>query len=114
LVGTPVAHPSGLPRYRDTPLAEAIASAASGRFLVEAEYRIGPAFEAALGIDAYRARYGLDFTAVRPDLIEVCAPGRFSRTVRPDGDVADLAPDDARLQLRVIDVKLTAAPSPPY
>src|SRR4051794_8759830 len=73
-VGTAVPPDAGLPRYANVALQTAIASAADGRFLVEAEYTIGPAFEAALGIADYRPRFSLDYTAVRPDIIAVYGP----------------------------------------
>lgn len=114
LVGTLDERAEGPPRYRPTPLATVLPAAAPGRFLVEAEYAIGPAFEAALGIASYRARFQLDYAQVRPDLLIVYPPGHFGRRVRPDGTTAPLVPEDARLQLRVVDVKLTAAQSPPY
>lgn len=115
LIGRPKFHAaSGQTRYEAVPLATALAQATVGQFLVEAEYPVGPAFQRALGIADFRERFGLAWGLVRPDLIELRPPGSFPQAVRPDGDVCDLAPDDPRVQLRVIDIKLTAEPSPPY
>ncbi|HLI27831.1 MAG TPA: AAA domain-containing protein [Chloroflexota bacterium] len=115
LIGRPKFHAaSGQTRYEAIPLATALAQATVGQFLVEAEYSVGPAFQQALGIAHFRERFGLAWGLVRPDLIELRPPGSFPQAVRPDGDVCDLAPDDPRVQLRVIDIKLTAEPSPPY
>ena len=114
IVGNPFTHRTGQTRYRAIDLRTALKQSAPGTFLVEAEFAIGPGFERSLGIDGYRAAFGLGYANVRPDLIDVLPPGHLPRLVRPDGDVAFLAPGDSRLQLRVIDVKLTAEPSPPY
>ena len=115
LVGRITPHAPGGPILYDAiPLEVALARADAGQFLVEAEYAVGPAFECALGIAHFREAFGLAWGAVRPDLIELRPPRSFPQEVWPDGEVRDLAPDDARVQLRVIDIKLTAEPSPPY
>jgi hypothetical protein len=95
-------------------LHDALRRAAPDRFLVEAEFGIEPTFESEQGIAGYRAQFNLAYARVRPDLIEVLPPAHFSRYVTPAGEVEDLPALDARLQLRVIDIKLTAEPSPSY
>ena len=114
VVGEAYTDGSGQLRYRNKPLEEALEDARPGSFLVEAEYQVGPAFEEALGIADQRDRFGLEYAGVRPDIIEVFPQGRFAKRVTPSGETPVLAADDRRLQLRVIDIKLTAEPSPGY
>jgi DNA replication ATP-dependent helicase Dna2 len=54
-----------------------------------------------------------------PDLIHVVPPGRSAPSVReysvdPAGNTSPLSPADARLRLRIIDIKLTAEANPGY
>ncbi|ABG04749.1 Superfamily I DNA and RNA helicases and helicase subunits-like protein [Rubrobacter xylanophilus DSM 9941] len=114
VVGEACTNSAGQRRYRSLPLEGALSGARPGRFLVEAEYAVGPAFESALGITSLRGRYGLEYAGVRPDIIQVLPPGCFSRSVDPSGETRALGAGDTRPQLRVIDVKLTAEPSPGY
>ncbi|QIN77516.1 AAA family ATPase [Rubrobacter marinus] len=114
VVGEAYTDGTGQLRYRNMPLQNALAAVSPGRFLVEAEYEVGPAFEGALGIVGLREEHGLEYAGVRPDIIEVLPPGRFPRSVDPSGETRPLGADDRRLQLRVIDIKLTAEPSPGY
>ncbi len=114
VVGEAYTDGAGQLRYRNMPLQKALAGVSPGRFLVEAEYEIGPAFEGALGIAGLRDEYGLEYAGVRPDIIEVLPPGHFSRCVNPSGETRPLGAEDRRLQLRVVDIKLTAEPSPGY
>jgi len=114
VVGMPRPHASGQTRYGGLPLAQALAQAAPSRFLVEAEYAVGLTFQQALAIAHYGQQFGLTYAGVRPDLIQVCEPGRFDRQVRPDGATEPLSPKDTRCQLRVIDIKLTSHPGARY
>ncbi len=119
VVGQRTTNAAGQVCYSAQPLQNAIPLATPVRFLVEAEFTIGAAFQGALGITA---RYGQGDTAghpilfgrVRPDIIEVVPPLSYPKGVRPDGTVFDLLTNDTRLQLRVIDVKLTARASQGY
>ncbi|MBX6763671.1 MAG: hypothetical protein IRY88_08305, partial [Rubrobacteraceae bacterium] len=114
VVGEDYTTSPGRLRYRNVPLEEALSGARPGQFLVEAGYGVGPAFEEALGIAHLREEYGLEYAGVRPDIIEVLPPGHFSRCVDPSGETRPLEAEDPRLQLRVVDIKLTAEPSPGY
>jgi hypothetical protein len=87
---------------------------AAGDFLVQARYEIGPAFERALGIAYLRAAHTLSYQRVIPDMIAVRAAEAFATRIDPAGDVHFLPVGDQRLQLQVIDIKLTAEPSPGY
>src|SRR5207253_1249217 len=78
------------------------------------EFPVGAAFQVALGIDGYAAQLNLQYADLRPDIIAVLTAGTFSNYITPDGTVLPLAPGDARRQLRVIDIKLTAQASPGY
>ncbi len=114
IVGNPYTHSSGQVRYHNVLLQGALMHAAPDRFLVEAEFEIEPTFETEQGIAGYRTQFNLEYARVRPDLIEVLPPSHFSTFVAPSGEVENLPALDARLQLRVIDIKLTAEPSPSY
>ena len=113
IVAVPRAGPDGAPGFAVQPLADALGHAAPHRFLVQAQYEVGVAFRQALGLDG-GAVPGLSYARLRPDLIEVLPPGTLARTAGPGGAVARLEPGDGRLQLRVIDIKLTAEASPGY
>lgn len=114
VVGRVAKQVDGQDRYEAIDLHEALSHAAPGKFLIEAEFDISPAFERAMGIDRCRQRFGLECGRLRPDLLEVLPPGHFRRRALPDGEQEGLPPADTRLQLRVIDVKLTAEPSVQY
>ena len=114
LVGDRRVARSGRVSYRPQPLLELLERAATGTFLIEAEFEVGTAFESALGIAGLRATFDVDYANTRPDLIQIAAARTFSDIVTPRGDVEVVQPEDARLQLRVIDIKLTAEPSPSY
>lgn len=105
---------SGQRQYHAVPLQTTLAEAVPHCFLAEVEFDVSPTFETARHIAEYRARFHLDYAAVRPDLIEVLPPLTFPLYVTPAGDVEPLSADDSRRQLRIIDIKLTAEPSPSY
>ena len=81
---------------------------------MEAEYSVGAAFQAALGIQDHSPQFQLVYADLRPDIIEVLPPATFSRFIVPDGTLHALPADDTRRQLRVIDIKMTAEASPGY
>lgn len=114
VVGESYTNSQGQLRYRNAPLEQALAGVSPGQFLVEAEYEVGPTFENALDVENLRHGFDLEYAGVRPDIIEVLPPGHFSRYVDPYGETHSLDAEDRCLQLRVIDVKLTAEPSPGY
>ncbi len=97
VVGEAYTDGSGQLRYRNAPLEQALAGVSPGRFLVEAEYEVGPTFEGALGITNLRDEFDLEYAGVRPDIIEVLPPRRFSRSVDPSGETCSLSAEDRRL-----------------
>lgn len=114
IVGDPQPHSSGQTRYRTIQLADALGDAREGSFLIEAEFEVGPTFQEALGIRDYPDRHGLEYRNVRPDIVEVLPPGHSRRHATAGGETRMLPAEDDRLQLRVIDIKLTAEPSAGY
>jgi DNA replication ATP-dependent helicase Dna2 len=97
------------------------AGAAAGSFLVETQFDPDtPVFRAAYqlhGLATHGVNAPLDFAEVRPDLIEVVAPGApgaSTHLVTPTGDLQPVTSSDQRLQLRIVDVKLTSEPGPHY
>lgn len=106
--------PTNHTRYEPVQLAAYIQTAVPIQFIVEAEFPMGAAFQAALSITGHAARFSLHYSELRPDIIAVLAPGTFSRFITPVGTVHELPAGDTRRQLRVIDIKLTAQASPGY
>ncbi len=114
LLGNPHQTPTNQTHYRPIRLDQLIPHAAPIRFLVEAEFSVGAAFQTALGITAYPAQFNLQYADLRPDIIVVLPPGTYTQAITPDGTLQSLPAGDARRQLRVIDIKLTAQASPGY
>lgn len=106
--------PTNQTRYEPVPVGPHVRAAVPIQFIIEAEFPMGAAFQAALGIAGHAARFALHYSDLRPDIIAVLAPGTFSRFILPDGTVRPLPAGDTRKQLRVIDIKLTAQASPGY
>lgn len=99
------------------------------QFIVEAEYRSDtPTFRTAVGLTDLKDSFGNDvnISETHPDIIQVLPPLRGDQTerggerdpyrmeVRPNGETVLMNPDDNRLRLRVIDVKLTSDPGAHY
>lgn len=102
--------------YENINLIEILPNCPSGVFLIESQYSIseGSNFEQALETETLRNNFNLEYARVRPDIIEILPPLFSLSCVLPSGDIIGLHPNDARKQLRVIDIKLTAEPSPSY
>ena len=116
LVGTSQRTQAGTYNFAETPMLNLIAQAAPGVFLVQGQFDVGPAFEQALRIQHLQTTRNMTYSQLRPDLVQVLGAdlGARRQAVQPDGAVVDVATNDARLALRVIDIKLTAEPSVPY
>ena len=114
VIGAAYTTPSNQTRYRAMPLEQAITRANPTCFMVEAEYSVGAAFQAALGIPGDGAPFDIENADLRPDIIAILPPGTSSRFVAPDGTLHELPADDIRHQLRVIEIKMTAEASPAY
>lgn len=91
----------------------ALSAARPGSFIAQADYALGPAFDAGLGC-GITAGLGVGVGRVRPDLIEVLPPGATPTGVTAVGEPFAVAPGDDRLGLRVIDIKLTSSPGVGY
>ena len=108
--------------FRQIPLADALAQAGSGGFLCQASYDVqeGTPFSSAFGLDELRARHHLVVSDVVPDLLMVvpsdrpALDGSPAMMVSSSGEQVPVAPDDPRLGLRVIDIKMTADVNPGY
>ena len=115
VIGDRYTNREGQERFREIELVNHLTTAPQGSFLVESQFDVGPAFEGALGITEHRQNYGLNYSRLRPDLIEVLPPtSNIDRYITPAGSVLWLDADEQRIRLRVIDIKLTAEPSPSY
>ena len=110
LVGNPLHDANGqVSGWSPMALQEALQQALPGSFLVEAEYTIGETFITAHSLDSTFPL--LSFSDLRPDLIQVIPSSRVTHMVDPKGEVVEVAEDDQRLGLRVIDIKLAAQPT---
>ena len=92
-------------------------------FLIEAEFEADtPAFIAANALQAF-----VDGTAfagttarlvmgrLRPDIIALQPPDGTARAaITPDGQVVPIGPEDRRIGMKIIDVKITSEPSPTH
>src|SRR6266849_1364230 len=108
-------NPEGMYTFgRRTDLRMALTQAVPHRFIVEPVYRVTAAFQNAMNIGGYTHEFGLTYGELLPDLLQIMPPRTRSRVVMPDGRLELVAPDDERLQIRVIDIKLTAEASPSY
>ena len=115
VIGDRYTNQAGHERFHEIELINYLPTAPQGCFIVEAQFDVGAAFENALGIASHRRTYGLAYSRLRPDLIEVLpASSGLDRNVTPAGVVLWLPDADQRTKLRVIDIKLTAEPSPSY
>jgi hypothetical protein len=113
----------GILRYRSIALLSRLQDPdlQAGRFLIEAEFDPdAPGIRLQLGVqDIWAPVPGapaerLHLAILRPDIIQVCPPGTHPFVAHPDGEVSATQADDDRLQLRIIDVKLTSEPSAGY
>ncbi len=128
--------------YEPLPLSDCIdglrAVEGGHAFLVEAEYTVEAPFVSAHSINdlkegvAFRpaargrpapstqgrvlaTRPTLGFARVRPDIVHASAPtGVARKAIAPDGTVHDVPADDARVGLRIVDIKLSSEPSPAH
>ncbi|HET6314240.1 MAG TPA: AAA domain-containing protein, partial [Chloroflexia bacterium] len=110
----PVLDASGRTKYKDLDLADALSRASAGHMLIQPQYKVTDAFTVAMSIDSYEGLFKLAYSELRPDILQVLPPGRWTQEVRPNGTLEYIQPGDRRLQLRVIDIKHTAEPSNGY
>jgi len=114
IVGTVRQNTQGRLDFAQASLATLMPRASAGTFVVQAQFDIGNTFRRALGVEHLTTQYGLRYSDLRPDIIQVCDPGAVERQVGTDGNARLLVSGDTRLPLRVIDIKLTSEPSVPY
>ena len=82
---------------------------------MEPLYQVTEAFQRAMNIGQYGRVFGLTYGDLLPDLIQILPARSRSRVATPDGRLVPVAEqDDYRLQLRIIDIKLTAEAVPYY
>ncbi len=99
---------------RRTDLRAALTAAVPHAFVVEPLYQVTEAFQRAMNIGAYGRDFGLTYGDLLPDLIQILPARTRSKVATPDGRLVPVAEQDDRLQLRIIDIKLTAEASPSY
>lgn len=108
--------------FRQIALATKIAALRPGHFVIEAEFNIPASFRRRFTLDALVAEIlaprgdCLETANVRPDLLMVTARPQNAPwfLLTGQGQRIEVEYDDTRLGLRVVDIKLTAEPSPSY
>lgn len=100
------------------------------QFIVEAAYNADTStFRKAMQLDALTDIYGdsVDISSLQPDIIQIL-PQQYAASdpktgglidsyelgIQPNGETFALEPNDSRLRLRVIDIKLTTEPGAHY
>lgn len=101
-----------LPLYDNAPLSAKLPLAVDNIFIVQGEYEVPDLFIQQQNLMRFTASpISLAFSKLRPDLIWVRSAGTYSQYVMENGQVTDISQGDTRLQLQLIDIKLTAEPS---
>lgn len=114
IVGSPYTLQSGQVRYKQIQLEAHLSMTTPTKFIVESTFSIGNTFRQGLGIAGHATQYSLEYGELRPDIIEVLPAATFVSFISADGTISPLPIGDARPQLRIIDIKLSAEPSPAY
>lgn len=113
IIGNPI-QDKGSIKYDKIQLDEAIQFASPHRFILEGEYEVGILFEINYGIYKYGKKFNLEYSNIRPDIIQICSPQTYSQYVLENGNLANVTKEDSRLQLRIIDIKASHEPTPSY
>ncbi len=107
--------------FHNIELADCIDSLTVNQFALEAQFGINDSFKATHGLidledgSAVGDGQPVSFEALRPDIIQVRPPMEEPRRiVPPSGHLDRIGPDDRRLGLRIIDVKISGEPSPAH
>ncbi|PYE51972.1 AAA domain-containing protein [Deinococcus yavapaiensis] len=109
-------HPTQPDRFSALPLREVLDDARAYHVLVEPRFDVPSALRRTLQLDDARDTVGnaLAFADVQPDVLFVL-PARFSTTgLSADGRCVPIDAHDTRMQLRVVDVKLSSEPGANY
>ncbi|MFC4236463.1 DEAD/DEAH box helicase [Thalassospira xianhensis] len=90
-------------------------SAKAGDILAQAQFDVGNgSFARAHGLDNLKQERGLECQDAIPDILMVYPSGFYTHAVMPSGQTEELSEEDGRLQLRVIDIKVTEQPGANY
>ena len=98
------------------PLADVLPVVEPYNFIIEGAFDVLEAFEELYDIQNLRDNHGneFDFSALRPDILQVLPSRFFDKIFLPNGTTATVSPNDERCQLRVIDIKLSSEPGAHY
>lgn len=99
------------------------------QFIVEAHYQSDtPTFRSAIGLTDLKDYFGnlVSISETQPDIIQALPPlcdekkkaegerDPYWMEVKPNGETDLMRPDDTRIRLRIIDIKLTSEPGAHY
>ena len=100
------------PIFDKIDLGKALSSVVADNFVIQGEYKIHPQ---SLFLQRHALQrltlppISLRFSDLRPDIIWIRSAGTYTHYIS-DGQVIELSPNDTRLQLQIIDIKLTSQP----
>lgn len=97
LIGNIRQNAQGRYEFGEVALPTLIHQAVGGSFIVQAQFDVGVAFRQAFGVDQLTAQYNLQYSQLRPDIIQVCRAGSFDQEITVSGDLVDIQPGDPRL-----------------
>jgi DNA replication ATP-dependent helicase Dna2 len=102
-------------------LAAVVDRLAVNQLALEAQFEITDSFKTAHNLtdlvdgSAVAGGYPLGFEALRPDILQVRPScGEARRIVTPSGRLERVGPQDDRLGLRIVDIKISGEPSPAH
>lgn len=105
-------------KYRPLELSAALGAAQAHDILVETSFALAGTFERNYRLGELTDHEGAPVITgeVRPDLVQVLPPGAlsFPNVLQADGTITLASEDDARLRLRVLDIKLSSHPGAAY
>lgn len=81
-------------------------------FIAQGSYKVPSNFKSQRNLDQFEQGSDLlEFTRLRPDLIWLRQPGKYSEYVTTTGEIANLPDNDDRIQIQLIDIKFSSEPS---
>lgn len=104
--------PGQVDRFTERNLLPDLNNAQPDTFVIQGQYQLPLSFRLQRSLVQYeQAPIALGYSELRPDVIWIRQPGTFSRCISADGRVLYLPANDPRLQLQLIDIKLTSEAS---
>lgn len=104
--------------YNPVDMAEVLRAGvnAGQRFIIQGKYSIPleGEFEIRCNLRELRQAVPLSYGDLIPDIVQLLDVGTATKSILADGSILPVLPDDQRIPLRIIDIKLTAEASNAY